>query len=126
MAEEVLLHRGTQPGRWRPRPAHEALLAAFQLSAQNYAVTRLRYDLRKLQARALLERDSHRYAYRRTDKASAAHGCSFSCASASVVPWPTAYSTGNLTQRRSPSAKSKLPTTSLTLLFTASLICLLP
>jgi hypothetical protein len=49
-------------------PVYEAILAAFQLSAQNYTLTQPRYDLRKLQAHALLERDGRRYACRRTDK----------------------------------------------------------
>ena len=65
---EVLLHRGTQLGGWRSRQIHEAILSAFQLSAQNYTLTQLRYDLRKLKAHGLLQRDGHRYAYRLTDK----------------------------------------------------------
>jgi hypothetical protein len=65
---EVLLHRGTQVGGWRSRQIHQAILSAFQLTAENYTLTQLRYDLRKLKAHALLERDGHRYAYRLTDK----------------------------------------------------------
>jgi hypothetical protein len=65
---EVLLHRGTQLGGWRSRQIHEAILSAFQLTSQNYTLTQLRYDLRKLKAHGLLERDGHRYAYRLTDK----------------------------------------------------------
>jgi hypothetical protein len=65
---EVLLHRGTQLGGWRSRPIHQAILSTFQLTPQNYTLTQLRYDLRKLKAHALLQRDRCRYAYRLTDK----------------------------------------------------------
>jgi len=65
---EVLLHRGTQLGGWRSRQIHQAILSAFQLTPENYTLTQLRYDLRKLKAHALLERDGSRYAYRLTDK----------------------------------------------------------
>jgi len=65
---EVLLHRGTQLGGWRSRQIHQAMLSAFQLTPANYALTQLRYDLRKLKAHALLERDGSRYAYRLTDQ----------------------------------------------------------
>ncbi len=65
---EVLLHRGTQLGGWRSRQIHQAILSAFQLTPENYTLTQLRYDLRKLKAHGLLERDGHRYAYRLTDK----------------------------------------------------------
>jgi hypothetical protein len=65
---EVLLHRGTQLGGWRSRQIHEAILSAFQLTPENYTLTQLRYDLRKLKAHSLLERDGHRYSYRLTDK----------------------------------------------------------
>jgi hypothetical protein len=65
---EVLLHRGTQIGGWRSRHIHQAILSTFQLTPESYTLTQLRYDLRKLKAHALLERDGHRYAYRLTDK----------------------------------------------------------
>jgi hypothetical protein len=65
---EVLLHRGTQLGGWRCRQIHQAILSTFQLIPENYTLTQLRYDLRKLKAHALLQRDGHRYAYRLTDK----------------------------------------------------------
>jgi hypothetical protein len=65
---EVLLHRGTQLGGWRSRQIHEAILSAFQLTPENYTLTQLRYDLRKLKAHGLLQRDGHRYAYRLTHK----------------------------------------------------------
>ncbi|PYX53409.1 MAG: hypothetical protein DMG76_25825, partial [Acidobacteria bacterium] len=63
---EVLLHRGTQLGGCRQ--IHEAILSAFQLTPETYTLTQLRYDLRKLKAHTLLERDGSRYAYRLTEK----------------------------------------------------------
>jgi hypothetical protein len=65
---EVLLHRGTQLGGWRSRLIHQAILSAYQLTPANYTLTQLRYDLRKLKAHGLLERDGSSYAYRLTDK----------------------------------------------------------
>jgi hypothetical protein len=65
---EVLLHSGTKIGAWRSAEIHEAALTAFGLRPENYTLTQLRYDLRKLRAHALLERDGKRYAYRLTQK----------------------------------------------------------
>jgi hypothetical protein len=65
---EVLLHRGTQLGGWRSRQIHEAMLSSFQLNIANYTLTQLRYDLRKLKAHGLIQRDGQHYAYRLTDK----------------------------------------------------------
>ena len=65
---EVLLHRGTQLAGWRSRQIHETILSAYQLPPQSYTLTQLRYDLRKLKAHGLLERDAQRYAYRLTQK----------------------------------------------------------
>ena len=44
------------------------MLSAFPLSPETYTLTQLRYDLRKLKAHGLPERDGHRYAYRLTEK----------------------------------------------------------
>ena len=44
------------------------LRGAFQLSAETYTLTQLRYDLRKLRGHGLIERDGSRYAYRLTPK----------------------------------------------------------
>jgi hypothetical protein len=65
---EVLLHSGTKLGGWRTAQIHHATLAAFGLKATNYTITQLRYDLRKMKAHGLIERDGKRYAYRLTDK----------------------------------------------------------
>jgi hypothetical protein len=47
---------------------HEAIGAAFGLSTDSYTLTQLRYDLRKMMGRGLLERDRRHYCYRLTDK----------------------------------------------------------
>jgi hypothetical protein len=65
---QVLLHAGTTVGGWRASQLHDVVVASFGLSSKRYALSQLRYDLRKLRAHALLERDGTRYAYRLTDK----------------------------------------------------------
>jgi hypothetical protein len=64
---EVLLHTGTRVRGWRAAQIHEAILASFSLTSERYSLTQLRYDLRKMKAHGLLERDGRRYAYRLTD-----------------------------------------------------------
>ena len=63
---EVLLHGGNTVGGSTAKQIHEAVLTAFQLSAKQYGLNQLRYDLRKLKGHGLLERDGRRYAYRLT------------------------------------------------------------
>jgi hypothetical protein len=65
---EVLLHSGTKIGGWRTAQIHEAILTGFGLAAKTYTLTQLRYDIRKLKAHGLVERDGKRYAYRLTQK----------------------------------------------------------
>src|SRR6266851_5036967 len=65
---EVLLHGGPQLAGWRTAEIHAAILAAFDLTAEGYSLTQLRYDLRKLKAHRLLERIGRTYAYRLTEK----------------------------------------------------------
>ena len=65
---EVLLHGGTKVLGWRASDIHQSILASFALSAERYTPTQLRYDLRKLKAHGLLERDGRRYTYRLTHK----------------------------------------------------------
>lgn len=66
---EVLLHAGTRVLGWRSAEIHQAILASFSLTPANYTLTQLRYDLRKMKAHRLLQRDGRRYAYRLTHKA---------------------------------------------------------
>jgi DNA-binding HxlR family transcriptional regulator len=65
---EALLHSGTQIHGWRTAQLHQAILTAFGLTPSSYTLTQLRYDLRKLKAHGLIERDGSRYAYRLTEK----------------------------------------------------------
>jgi len=65
---EVLLHAGTKVLGWRTAEIHQAIVSSFSLAPANYTLTQLRYDLRKMKAHGLLQRDGRRYAYRLTDK----------------------------------------------------------
>ena len=65
---EVLLHGGSRISGWSTQQIHEAVLTTFHLTEKQYGLSQLRYDLRKLKAHGLLERDGRRYAYRLTEK----------------------------------------------------------
>ena len=65
---EVLLHGGTRIAGWSTKQIHEAVLATFDLPESKYSLNQLRYDLRKLKAHGIIERDGKRYAYRLSDK----------------------------------------------------------
>jgi hypothetical protein len=65
---EVLLHAGTQLAGWRTLEIHTAVLTTFGLASESYSLTQLRYDLRKMKAHGLMEREGRRYSYRLTDK----------------------------------------------------------
>jgi hypothetical protein len=47
---------------------HRAVLEAFPIAPDAYSLTQLRYDVRKLRAHGLLEREGRSYSYRLTDK----------------------------------------------------------
>jgi hypothetical protein len=63
---EVLLHAGTKVLGWRTADLHQTILSSCSLAPDRYSLTQLRYDLRKMKAHGLLERDGRRYAYRPT------------------------------------------------------------
>lgn len=65
---EVLLHGGSQLAGWRTAQMHRAVLQAFAIASDAYSLTQLRYDVRKLRAHGLLEREGRHYCYRLTDK----------------------------------------------------------
>ncbi len=65
---EVLLHGGTTVGGWRAKDIHHAILTTFGIATDRYGLNQLRYDLRKMKAHGLAERDGKRYAYRLTEK----------------------------------------------------------
>lgn len=47
---------------------HRAVLEAFGIAPQAYSLTQLRYDVRKLRAHGLLEREGRSYSYHLTEK----------------------------------------------------------
>jgi hypothetical protein len=65
---EVLLHGGTTVGGWTAKQIHEAVRTTFEIPLARYGLNQLRYDLRKMKAHGLVERDGKRYAYRLSDK----------------------------------------------------------
>jgi hypothetical protein len=65
---EVLLHGGPQLAGWRTAQMYRAVLEAFRIAPDAYSLTQLRYDVRKLRAHGLLERDGRTYSYRLTEK----------------------------------------------------------
>ena len=65
---EVLMHAGTRISGWSAKQIHEAVLASFQLTEKQYGLNQCRYDMRKLKAHGLLQRDGKRYVYRLTEK----------------------------------------------------------
>jgi DNA-binding HxlR family transcriptional regulator len=65
---EDLLHGGSQLAGWRTAQMHRAVLEAFRLTSDTYSLTQLRYDVRKLRAHGLLEREGRSYSYRLTEK----------------------------------------------------------
>jgi len=65
---EVMLHGGLTVGGWTAKQIHQAISTSFALASEQYGLNQLRYDLRKMKAHELIERDGKRYAYRLTDK----------------------------------------------------------
>jgi hypothetical protein len=65
---EVLLHGGTRLNGWRTAEIHQAILTTFGLSSDSYTLSQLRYDMRKMGAHGLLERQGRSYLYRLTEK----------------------------------------------------------
>jgi hypothetical protein len=65
---EILLHGGSQLASWRTAEMHRAVLEAFGIAPDTYSLTQLRYDVRKLRAHGLVEREGRSYSYRLTDK----------------------------------------------------------
>jgi len=65
---EMLIHSGSSVSTWRTRDLHQALLKTFDLQPSTYTLTQLRYDLRKMKAHGLIQRDLPHYCYRLTEK----------------------------------------------------------
>ena len=65
---EVLIHSGASVSSWRTLHLHPTLLKTFDLQSHTYTLTQLRYDLRKMKAHGLIQRDPQHYCYRLTEK----------------------------------------------------------
>jgi hypothetical protein len=63
---EVLIHSGASISSWRTPQLHQTLIKTFAL--QSYTLTQLRYDLRKMKAHGLIQRDPQHYCFRLTEK----------------------------------------------------------
>jgi len=107
---EVLLHAGTQLAGWRTTEIHTALLTTFGLTRDAYSITQLRYDVRKMKAHGLLEREGRRYCYRLTEKGIHSPRCSSSSTSGSAGRWCARCFKGGLTNPLHCTPRSKPPT----------------
>ena len=63
---DCLLYTGGLLGNWTTRELHERVLARHRLTAQDYTLGQLRYDLGKLRAHSLAERVGTSRRYRLT------------------------------------------------------------
>lgn len=63
---ETIMHAGTCLDGWTSVFLHETIVSAYQLP--EYTINQLRYDLRKMKAHGLVERNGTHYSYRLTDK----------------------------------------------------------
>lgn len=63
---DTLLYTGGLLADWTTRELHSRLLQRHRLTAEQYSLSQLRYDLRKLRAHALVQRIGNRFRYRLT------------------------------------------------------------
>ncbi len=104
---EVFLHGGTRLAGWRATQIHQAILTSFHLSANRYGLPQLRYDLRKMKAHDLVQRDGHHYTYRLTNKGVKGRSSPLS-KNASAGPSPIVSFTTGPTPRLTPKFHWKL------------------
>jgi DNA-binding PadR family transcriptional regulator len=60
------MHASTCLSGWSSALLHKNIVAAYELP--QYTINQLRYDLRKMKAHGLVERDGKHYSYRLTEK----------------------------------------------------------
>jgi hypothetical protein len=120
---EVLLHAGTQLAGWRTVEIHTALLTAFGLTPETYSLTQLRYDVRKMKAHGLVERDGRRYCYRLTEKGVRVAMMFVLFHNGSAAHWRTRCFKGGQTSRPHCRPQSKRPTIKPMLRFKSSSTC---
>ena len=65
---EALLHAGVQAGSFTTRDLLRFILDRYDLTPQAYSPTQLRYDMRKLKAHGLIERQGRSYRYNLTER----------------------------------------------------------
>jgi len=63
---ETIMHYGISIDGWSSAMIHETIIKKYALS--NYSINQLRYDLRKMKAHGLIERNGSHYSYWITDK----------------------------------------------------------
>jgi hypothetical protein len=63
---ETVMHAGNCLDGWSSSFIHQTIISKYNL--QNYTINQLRYDLRKLKAHSLVERNGNHYTYRLTKK----------------------------------------------------------
>lgn len=63
---ETIMHAGASLDGWTSALLHKNIVAAYGLP--QYTINQLRYDLRKLKARGMIERNGKHYSYRLTVK----------------------------------------------------------
>jgi hypothetical protein len=108
---EILLHAGTQLAGWRTAEIHTARLTAFGLTPDTYSLTQLRYDVRKMRAHGLVERDGRRYCSRLTEKGIRVATMFVLFHKRVCGPWRTHCFKGDQTSRLPCRRQSKPPTT---------------
>ena len=64
----VLLHDGSSLTEWTTAQLHTLILKKYHLTAQDYTLSQLRYDLSKLRAHGLVEKIQGHRRYRLTSK----------------------------------------------------------
>lgn len=65
---EILLHTSNQIQGFSTDAIYNRIITSYGLSGKQYSINQLRYDLRKMKARALIVRNGCHYTYRLTDK----------------------------------------------------------
>ena len=63
---EALMHAGSTINGWTSAQIHQTIVSAYDLP--HYTINQLRYDLRKMRARGLIQRNGNQYSYFFTDK----------------------------------------------------------
>lgn len=63
---EVLMHTGTGIDGWTSAFIHKTITATYELP--RYSINQLRYDLRKMKAHGLINRNGNHYSYRLSEK----------------------------------------------------------